>query len=652
MQVHEKVFPFVCENPDCKKKYDIKRFHNVIKLWGLIYLENDEYSLVGITCPECLKTTLRKYKYPSKFRLEFYYSLFDEERINIITTYQLYSPGILSSLGLISPPKFQKSNNEQRLYKADLIKGLAVDYTKTFQHKGLIPVDEANILIYLNIENEQGLRVFPRVVLDHNFIEQYATLEFDSADKLTHDMVKNIMGNFRMELFRRYHIETDKVKPNIGTASVYDRKINNDMTSGEFDNLHLRSIDYNNLEFRDNLFNLVKEYNLLRNKTDYELNYRNSFLNKHARIFHQLVVGSEEQKGSTSEKKINLLKDYEKLLNEVQRLEEEFPALKDIVACHPDMLELKRDIIAEAKDCVDILITGETGCGKELLPEVIYKASGKKGKLIKKSGADLIGNNMTNSELFGHGKGSFTGADKKRPGAFRTANGGVLFLDEFTTIPIDLHPKLLRVVQNKEIIPVGADEPIKVDVMLVFATNKDIEKEVNAGRFMPDLFYRMPTIPILIPPLRDRRSDIILLADHFRTEANGNFNKLVDGFAPDFIKKIRKHPWKGNVRELQKFIETVVRLSKDVIIEYKNLPEKLKLKEQNDVPKGKEKSASPAKTFSKEELIFWMKKLNNNQLPVETRLPNKLAERVATKLGVHRKTIWKRWNELKAPIPS
>jgi two-component system, NtrC family, response regulator HydG len=219
-----------------------------------------------------------------------------------------------------------------------------------------------------------------------------------------------------------------------------------------------------------------------------------------------------------------------------------------------------------------ILITGDSGTGKELFAKAIHDHSTrKKNKLISINCAAL-NETLLESELFGHEKGAFTGADKKRDGLFLHADKGTIFLDEIGEIPLSMQVKLLRTIQEREIQRIGSDRPIPIDVRILVATNKNLEQEVKQGRFREDLFYRLNVINIRIPSLKERPDDIPLLAQHFLTRYSEKNRKQFKGFTPVAMDAMMKYPWPGNGRELENAVERAVILSMGQYISEKDLP--------------------------------------------------------------------------------
>ena len=223
-----------------------------------------------------------------------------------------------------------------------------------------------------------------------------------------------------------------------------------------------------------------------------------------------------------------------------------------------------------AQTDVNVLITGESGTGKSLVAKAIHFMSKRKEKPFITINCSAIPETLLEAELFGYEKGSFTGAYTSKKGKFELANGGTIFLDEIGDMPLALQPKILRVIQDKEIERLGSEKTIKVDVRIISATNKDLRELVAQGHFREDLYYRLNVLPIHIPPLRERKEDIPILVDHFLEVFNQRYNKKVR-FHPKVIEIFMEYPWYGNVRELENAVERLVIL-RDGLIRESDLP--------------------------------------------------------------------------------
>ncbi len=220
----------------------------------------------------------------------------------------------------------------------------------------------------------------------------------------------------------------------------------------------------------------------------------------------------------------------------------------------------------------NVFIYGESGTGKEGVCDSIYKMAGEQKKLVKINCAALSPS-LIETELFGHEKGAFTGADERKIGRFEVADGGMIFLDEVSEIPLEVQVKLLRVIQEKVIERVGGSQPISVDIRIISASNKDLRKEVEKGNFREDLFYRLNVLDIYVPPLRERGSDLGLLAKHFFDLYLQQYDKDDTEITPQIYSALASYRWPGNIRELMNVIEKVVVLSNDGKIKVQDLPD-------------------------------------------------------------------------------
>ncbi|HLP18732.1 MAG TPA: sigma-54 dependent transcriptional regulator [Chitinophagales bacterium] len=219
-----------------------------------------------------------------------------------------------------------------------------------------------------------------------------------------------------------------------------------------------------------------------------------------------------------------------------------------------------------------VLLTGETGTGKEVFARAIHQASGRRLKSFVAINCSAFGKDLLESEMFGHKAGSFTGATKEKKGLFEEANQGTIFLDEIGEMPAELQAKLLRVLESGEFIKVGDTKPIKVNVRIIAATHRDLQQEIKTGHFREDLFYRISAFQIKLPALRERLSDIEMLANHFAAVFSAKTNKLIKKLTPEFIEALKQHAWNGNIRELKNVIERSVILSSGDELAINTLP--------------------------------------------------------------------------------
>ncbi len=279
---------------------------------------------------------------------------------------------------------------------------------------------------------------------------------------------------------------------------------------------------------------------------------------------------------------ISNIRANEKVLEYKQKLERENAYLKEqiqtiynfseIVGSGAEMQKVYHLITNVADSGSTVLLTGETGTGKELIARAIHNASPRKSKLMVKVNCAALPAHLIESELFGHEKGAFTGAIDRRIGKFELANNSTLFLDEIGEMPLELQVKLLRVLQEREFERIGGRTTIKVDVRVIAATNRDLEAEVQAGRFRSDLYYRLNVFPIGLPPLRERQEDIEPLVNFFVAKFSKNSGKKVTGVSPQVLQELKYYPWPGNVRELEHLIERSILLCDGPVLKEIHLP--------------------------------------------------------------------------------
>lgn len=293
----------------------------------------------------------------------------------------------------------------------------------------------------------------------------------------------------------------------------------------------------------------------------------------------------------------------------------------------PIMQQLFELVESVAKSDAPVLIQGESGTGKELVARAIHEAGARaKGPFIKVNCAAL-NENLLESELFGHVKGAYSGADKDRVGRFEAAHGGTLFLDEIGDIPLSTQVKLLRVLEEKEIEKVGDHTPIPIDVRIISATNKDIHAQIAYSSFREDFYFRINVFPIYCPPLISRKEDVPLLARKFVDQFSKRVGKTISGFSSDAMECLLAWHWPGNVRELRNVIEYALVLCPGNQIEKEHLPRALSFPALSGSPMGK---TPYIQINEQEELVAALKQTGGNQ------------SQAAKILGVSRVTVWKR----------
>ncbi|MCA1640544.1 MAG: sigma-54 dependent transcriptional regulator [Acidobacteria bacterium] len=265
--------------------------------------------------------------------------------------------------------------------------------------------------------------------------------------------------------------------------------------------------------------------------------------------------------------------DREKLLETINRALTRLDALDmEIISASQEMETVKKMILKVARSSSTVLIRGESGTGKEMISRSIHTQSPRAGEMFQAVNCAAINENLLESELFGHEKGSFTGAHAEKKGLFEVADRGTLFLDEIGELDISMQAKLLRALQEREIRRVGGTRPIKIDVRVVCATNRDLRAMVADGRFRDDLYYRINVLSIDVPPLRERRDDIPVLIDFFLKKHTRNTSRLIRGLTPEARAVMTDYAWPGNVRQLESAIERAILLAESDLISIEDLP--------------------------------------------------------------------------------
>lgn len=270
----------------------------------------------------------------------------------------------------------------------------------------------------------------------------------------------------------------------------------------------------------------------------------------------------------------NAIQNYE-LIKRIDELEENLQkeySFDNIISSDDSMQKVFRLITKVLDNDITVLIEGESGTGKELVARAIHYNGSRKDKPFIVVNCASIPRELLESELFGHEKGAFTGAHQRKIGKFELGNGGTIFLDEIGEMEMSLQAKILRVIQQKEFERVGGTEIIKTDVRILSATNRDLKEAVDNKEFREDLFYRLSSFPIYIPPLRERRGDIIILIEHFIKKFNEKLNKNVKGFNKNSLKALYDYDWPGNIRELENLIERCIILADEDYIDTSLLP--------------------------------------------------------------------------------
>jgi two-component system response regulator HydG len=325
------------------------------------------------------------------------------------------------------------------------------------------------------------------------------------------------------------------------------------------------------------------------------------------------------------------------------RLQEENVLLKERLADRFDfskiigksrrIKELFENLSLIAPSDATVLIYGESGTGKELVANAIHQNSPRAQNPFIKVSCAALPETLLESELFGHERGAFTGALTRKAGRFQLADGGTLFLDEVNVMSSTTQVKLLRVLQEREFEPLGSTKTIHVDIRLIAATNKELEAEVKEGRFREDLFYRLNVVPIHLPPLRERKEDIPLLAEHFFRLYQEKNKKLIKGFLPKTIDTLMRYDWQGNIRELENVIERAVLLCRSEYITPKDLPPPLQGEEIGEQPIISIPPGMTLEQVEKEAIIQTLEETGGNRT------------QTAQILGISRKTLQNKLKE-------
>jgi two-component system, NtrC family, response regulator HydG len=319
-----------------------------------------------------------------------------------------------------------------------------------------------------------------------------------------------------------------------------------------------------------------------------------------------------------------------------RRLDEKF-GFEGVVGSSPGMNNVINLLKRIAPTNATVLIQGATGTGKELVAQAIHQNSPRKNKPFVPLNCAALSENILESELFGHIRGAFTGADRERKGWFEHANGGTLFLDEVGDIPLSTQVKLLRALESGEIVRVGTNEPVKVNVRLISATNRDLGDATTAGSFRQDLLHRLKVVSVKLPPLRSRREDIPLLIEFFLKEFTTSHGKTVTSITAATRKALMAYSWPGNVRELKNTIESMVVIDSDGILDLDDLTEDVQAAVPSTTDAGSGAAVHlvgrPLEEIEKVYIIETLKQTNGNR------------EEAARRLGIGERTLYRKIKE-------
>jgi two-component system response regulator HydG len=335
--------------------------------------------------------------------------------------------------------------------------------------------------------------------------------------------------------------------------------------------------------------------------------------------------------------------EHIRLKKENQQLKDQLASgsrFPDIIGSSPAMTRLMDTVTQVAASEATVMVTGESGTGKELVAAAIHHNSPRKDGPFVKVNCAAITETLLESELFGHEKGAFTGADRRKEGRFVQADSGSLFLDEVGEMPVSMQVKLLRVLQERELTRVGGEEVIPVDVRLIVATNKDLAQMVSAGSFREDLYYRLNVVELKTPPLRQRREDIPLLAAHFLTQFAEKNRKSVDRFSPRAMDLLIRHGWPGNVRELMNTIERAVVLARSTCLDENDFAGVAGNRSKSDgvLATSETPADVPLEKIEQEAIVNTLASAGGNK------------SEAARRLGITRKTLREKLKKYKLPL--
>ncbi len=338
--------------------------------------------------------------------------------------------------------------------------------------------------------------------------------------------------------------------------------------------------------------------------------------------------------------KIRRLLTHRKLVLENQYLRKELKRehnFSHIVGKSPEMNKVYDIIQKVATSDSTILISGLSGTGKELVARAIHFNSRRATMPFIAVNAGAIPESLIESELFGHKRGSFTGAMTDKAGYFKAADGGTLFLDEISEMPIHLQVKLLRAIEQKEITPVGMSTPIAIDVRFLASTNRDLQQEIAQGRFRQDLYYRLNVVEVHLPALEDRKADIPLLVEHFVAKYKAEMRKNIKGVNNEVMRLLMQHEWKGQIRELENIIERAVIFCSGDFISLDDLPEFLHAQSGVTISSEKASLETAMNDFERQYITMILRKNNHNK------------EQAALDLGISLPTLYRRIKDLAVP---
>lgn len=326
--------------------------------------------------------------------------------------------------------------------------------------------------------------------------------------------------------------------------------------------------------------------------------------------------------------------------------EQDFLGLKGVIGRSPGFKKAMELAKRVASSQANIIICGESGAGKEVVAKAVHELGERKTGPFIAINCSAIPENLLESELFGYAKGAFTGAVGSKIGLFEEANKGTLFLDEIGDLALPLQAKLLRVLQERKVKRIGENQPRDITARIICATHKDLKKEVEAGKFREDLYFRLNVIPIYMPPLRDRKEDIIPLSEYFLKKFSAINNAHLKGFTKASLQRLESLPWKGNVRELENAIERAVVLSVSDYIQVEDLPS---IEQDGEESKSSGEGKENGALFTINSLMT-LEDVSKKYIEFIFQRNNFAKEQTAKELGIDRKTLYRKLKEIESVV--
>ena len=731
-----KVLDFKCEY--CGQEYGMETVNIAVFLYGVFFLVGKEGGYVGIICPRCMKTMVLKgqpdFVDSAKSSLTSYITIGDIQPPPGLRYHSSvnYSPKQNPALKGFDIPFWNTPLNEDDTESIEIRLSqymhteawVAEEYLCSYVLDGKPPMGsfcsvwwfkDEQINELLKIENEKGVRVFPRYVYQNSLYEDverfcrdnhlYLTylqhqrdiaeanleelkhvaqkqgMEFTDLLEANPDIAQPQVFRFLEKQFvdrikdRDFRISSDLMMILAADPNLFEPSLPSDeplevlwRTESPFVGRKIPKtlVHFDPTPFKKSI-NRPSHHKMVEQvRANFKKEYIQELLSRMSSGFicnyvelAQRIDFSYAAVWDLKEKYLKRLYDSIKSRHkrrligrqisederrEVQKIEKRFPAFKQIISQDHKINEMKIELsrLAQFKLKRPFLLWGETGTGKELFAKAIHEASGRSGRFVAVD-CGTISENLIESQLFGHKKGAFTDAKDDRKGFFEQADNGTIFLDEMENLGPRLQARFLRVLQEREVQPLGSEQTTKVDVKIISGTNIDLGEEVERGNFRRDLYMRIKGLTYRIPPLRERKNDVPLLIQHFTEKEDDQRQAKPDltpfGVTDECMDQLKKYEWPGNVRELEDLIGSIIvrRLAKKHRGEItpSDLPTELtETKKEIQEESGTEKRLPGNMKFTDEEIIACMAKHNNNKT------------HVAKELGVDPKTIRRRWKKL------